>query len=119
MIVAIATPATPIWNTITKNKLNRTLTTPAMIRKYSGRLVSPTARKIAAPKLYSKRAGMPRKKMRIYRVAWSMILAGVPIHSNIGRDSKMPMKIIARPETAADNMAVCTPLCTPSASPAP
>lgn len=31
---------------------------------------------------------MPRKKMRIYRVAWSMILAGVPIHSNIGRDSK-------------------------------
>ena len=72
----------PIWNTITKNKLKRTLTTPAMIRKYSGRLVSPTrTQNSRSGKLYNRRAGMPRKKMRICGVAWSMILAGVPIHS--------------------------------------
>ena len=42
-----------------------TFTTPAMVKKYSGRFVSPTERKIAAPKLYSIIAGMPTKYMRM------------------------------------------------------
>lgn len=37
----------------------------AMVKKYSGRFVSPTERKIAAPKLYSIIAGMPTKYMRM------------------------------------------------------
>ena len=51
MIVANATPATPIWNTITKHKLNNTLIIPETIKKYNGRFVSPIDLSIAAPKL--------------------------------------------------------------------
>lgn len=65
MTVAMATPATPRWNTMTRNRFKMTFTTPAMVKKYSGRFVSPTERKIAAPKLYSIIAGMPTKYMRM------------------------------------------------------
>ena len=47
--VAIATPATSRLNTITRNIFRPALITPDTIRKYSGRFVSPTARRIAAP----------------------------------------------------------------------
>ena len=47
--VAMATPATPIFATNTKNILLVALITPAMIRYTKGLLVSPTARRIAAP----------------------------------------------------------------------
>jgi len=59
--VAVATPATPIEKTITKTRFSTTLTAPANSRKYSGLLVSPTARRIAAPKLYVRVAGIPIK----------------------------------------------------------
>ncbi len=59
--VAVATPATSIWNPITKIKFKITFTTPAAERKYNGRFVSPIALNIALPKLYSIVAGMPKK----------------------------------------------------------
>ena len=46
---------------MTKNRFSTTLTTPEMNRKYRGRWVSPTARRMAAPKLYSITTGMPPK----------------------------------------------------------
>lgn len=51
MTVAMATPATSRWHTMTKNRFSTMLTTPARERKYSGRWVSPSARSRAAPKL--------------------------------------------------------------------
>lgn len=48
-IVARAAPATPIFKYATKNRSSAMLTKQLMIRKYSGRLESPTARKIPAP----------------------------------------------------------------------
>ena len=51
VMVASATPATPMWNTMTVTRLRATLTMPAAERIYRGRLVSPTARRMAAPKL--------------------------------------------------------------------
>lgn len=51
MIVASATPATLILNPMTNTRFSPALITPAMVRKYSGRLVSPTARSTAAQKL--------------------------------------------------------------------
>ncbi len=50
-VVAIATPATLILNTITRIIFRITFRTPAAVRKYSGLLVSPTALSIAAQKL--------------------------------------------------------------------
>ena len=49
--VARATPATSIFREITKNRFRTTFTTPAAVRKYKGRLVSPTALRTALPKL--------------------------------------------------------------------
>ena len=49
--VASATPATPMPSTHTNSRSPSTFITPAAIRKYSGRRVSPTARSTAAPKL--------------------------------------------------------------------
>ena len=49
--VARPTPATLISNTITKIRLSTTFTRPEAVRQYSGRRVSPTLRKSAAPKL--------------------------------------------------------------------
>ena len=63
--VATATPATPIWNTITNTKFSTTLIAPAISRNSSGLLVSPTALRMAAPKLYTIRAGIPTKMIRI------------------------------------------------------
>ena len=51
MTVARATPATPIENAITKIRFSTTLMIPAVKRKYSGLLVSPTALRTALPKL--------------------------------------------------------------------
>ena len=51
MTVAHPTPSTPIPSPMTKNRFSATLTTPAMNRKYRGRLVSPIALSMAAPKL--------------------------------------------------------------------
>ncbi len=49
--VASATPAAPMRNLITNSRFISTLAAPAMDRKYSGRRVSPVARRIAAAKL--------------------------------------------------------------------
>jgi len=49
--VAMATPATSSFMTMTKNRFRMMLTTPARDRKYSGRWVSPSARSRALPKL--------------------------------------------------------------------
>ena len=51
MMVARATPATPMWNTITNSRFRSTLIRPEIVRKYRGRLVSPTARSMEAQKL--------------------------------------------------------------------
>lgn len=51
MTVAIATPATPKWNTITKIRFRQIFKIPDAIRQYNGRLVSPMLRSMAAPKL--------------------------------------------------------------------
>jgi len=59
--VAQPTPSTPIPRPTTKNRFKTTFTTPAMNRKYSGRLVSPMARRMALPKLYTMSTGMPTK----------------------------------------------------------
>ena len=61
MMVASATPATPMWKPMTNSRFSSTFTRPESVRKYSGRRVSPTARSTAAPKLYSMLKGMPRK----------------------------------------------------------
>ena len=49
--VARPTPATPMSQKSTNTTLSETLTTPAAMRLYMGRLVSPTLRSTAAPKL--------------------------------------------------------------------
>ena len=49
--VAIATPATSIFNTTTKNTFSTILAKPPIMRKIKGLTVSPTARIIAALKL--------------------------------------------------------------------
>ena len=51
MTVAMATPATSSFMTITKKRFKMMFTAPARKRKYSGRWVSPWARSSAAPKL--------------------------------------------------------------------
>ncbi len=61
MTVASATPATLIWNTMTNIRFSATFTSPDTVRKYRGRLVSPTARRMALPKVYRRFAGMPAK----------------------------------------------------------
>ena len=61
MPVAIATPSTPIFSTMTKNRLSMALATPATTRMYKGRLVSPMLRSMAAPKLKMRKKGMLRK----------------------------------------------------------
>ena len=49
MTVAIPTPATPMWKMITRIIFNPAFTTPEIIKNISGRFVSPTALKMAAP----------------------------------------------------------------------
>ena len=51
IIVGIATPLTPNFSTMTKKRFSATFTSPENVRIYSGRLVSPVERTIAAPKL--------------------------------------------------------------------
>ena len=106
-------------STITKNRSPATLITPASVRKYSGRRVSPTARKTAAPKLYSMVAGMPIKYTRIYSTAWSSTSAGVAIHTSMGRASSRPAAISTNPPNTAVISAVCTVCCASSKSFAP
>ena len=60
-IVAIATPATPMWNTVTNSRSSTVFVTAEKIRKYSGLLVSPTARRMPAPMLYSSSPLSPAK----------------------------------------------------------
>ena len=52
MIVAIATPATPIWNTTTSSRSPITFSTLAITRKISGVVESPSDCSIAAIPLY-------------------------------------------------------------------
>ena len=61
MMVASATPATLIWNRMTKTRFSTTLMTPDTARQYSGRRVSPMARSSEALKLYSMVIGIPMK----------------------------------------------------------
>ena len=63
--VASATPATSICSTSTKNRLNTTLSAPLTVINTSGRRLSPTARSIAAPKLYSRLNTLPPRMIRI------------------------------------------------------
>ena len=59
--VASATPATPMSHAATNKKLSPTLSTPVISRVMSARLVSPTLRRIAAPKSNTIKNGMPIK----------------------------------------------------------
>ena len=61
IILASATPDTPILHTITKNRFNIILTIPAVIRYISGLFVSPTALSTPFPKLYMASAGEPHR----------------------------------------------------------
>ena len=61
MAVAVATPATSMWKMITVTRLSTTLMIPRTSRKFRGRRVSPSARRMALPKLYTMVAGMPMK----------------------------------------------------------
>ena len=58
---ASATPTTPSWQTMTKNRFSAIFTPPAIAKKVNGFFVSPMALKTALPKLYSASAGIPRK----------------------------------------------------------
>ena len=51
MTLAVATPATSMPHTITKNRFRQILSPPAMERKINGRFVSPEAVSTALPKL--------------------------------------------------------------------
>ena len=81
---------------------------PEISRKNSGRRVSPTARRIAAPKLYTIIAGIPTKMIRMYSTACSSTFSGVPMASSSGRASAMPRKINTTPARALMRMEVCT-----------
>ena len=59
--VAIATPSTSMPHTATRKMLSPAFRTPDTVRQMSGRFVSPTLRKIAAPKLYTMMNGIPAK----------------------------------------------------------
>ena len=50
-LIGGAVPTTPMPSRHTNSRSPKTFITPAAIRKYSGRRVSPTARSTAAPKL--------------------------------------------------------------------
>ena len=59
--VAIATPSTPMPNTVTDRMSSPTLSTEEKISRYRGVLESPMALKMAASTLYINRKGIPRK----------------------------------------------------------
>ena len=59
--VAIATPDTPISKHATKTMLRMTFITPDAARAINGLFVSPMDRRIADPKLYTMRKGIPTK----------------------------------------------------------
>ena len=61
MTVAMATPLTVMPSTATKNRFSTTFTTPETASASSGIFVSPTLRKMAASKLYSRMTGMPSR----------------------------------------------------------
>ena len=66
IIVARATPPDAILKFITKTKLSTTFTIPVIVIIYKGLLVSPFARRIAAPKLYTKTKIFPQNEICIY-----------------------------------------------------
>ena len=61
MTVAMAAPATPQPNTAMKTVSSTMLTSEATMRKYSGRLESPAARRMLVPMLYKICGIMPKK----------------------------------------------------------
>lgn len=65
MMVASATPATFIWNWMTKTRFKITFRTPANSRKTNGLLVSPAARRMEAQKLYTMLKVTPQKMIRM------------------------------------------------------
>jgi len=61
MIVAYATPSMAMPKPTTKRRSRPIFMTLERQRKYSGRFVSPTARRIALPMLYTSRPKTPEK----------------------------------------------------------
>lgn len=61
MSVASAAPSTPKWNGTINKRSSPMLSALVRIRKYSGVLLSPSARMMAATMLYKKMNGMPAK----------------------------------------------------------
>ena len=59
--VAIAAPAMPQEKTLTKRRSRIVFVVAEKIRKYSGCVESPTARRMPAPMLYSSMPEMPQK----------------------------------------------------------
>ena len=61
MTVAVATPFTVIFSTMTKKRFSITFKMPEKASACSGMRVSPMLRKMAASKLYSRMTGIPIK----------------------------------------------------------
>jgi hypothetical protein len=80
------------------------LTIPAITRKIRGLLVSPTALKIALPKLYKRVAVMPIKYIRRYKDEGPITLSGTFINFKICGAKKTPTIVRKMPEKRAKTL---------------
>ena len=117
--VASATPATFISKTNMNIRFKTTLITPEIKIYINGRLVSPTARKIDAPKLYTRMGIIPPKYILIYVAAKSITSSGVPIRCKICLEKHTPKTIIIIPHIMLSATEACTALCIDALLPAP
>lgn len=107
-VLAMATPATLSWHTITKNRFSITFTMPATIIMISGRRVSPAALSTALPKLYTASAGIPKKYIWRYCIAPSISSSFVPNSCIIGRAPSTPISSAIVPIITHKIADVCT-----------
>ena len=115
----MATPFTVIFKTATKNRLSITFKTPDAASAINGVFVSPTLRKIAASKLYSRITGIPMRYIRRYKSASGITSFGTFMSSRSGLAINSPSSPIKIPPVKEMKTDVCTALFTVSLSPCP
>ena len=117
--VAIAAPAIPQRKTITNRRSRMMFVIHATIIAYSGVLLSPRDRRIAAQKLYDVIMGIPAKQIVIYIAAPSITFSGVSNRSSRGR-TRRTLRIVSKmPAIAERTSEWAIPRWSPSISPAP
>ena len=106
--VATAAPSTPMSNWMIKYRSSPTLSKLVSTKKYSGVLLSPSARMMALVMLYRNTNGMPAKMQPMYRQASSKISAGVCISCMMGRVSATVATVSTPPNPRHSQAALAT-----------